>query len=216
MPQSFNIVSPDKLALILQCPLARAQRWNPALNQAMFEFGIITRRRAAHFLAQIGHESAGLSRLEESLSYSATRIIEMFGRRFTSAQALQYAHRPEAFGNRVYANRNGNGDEASGDGWRYRGRGPIQITGRSNYRHIGRLLGLPLEDQPHRVLEIETSARTAAAWWQDANCNPLADDNNTLGVSRRVNLGSATRNATPAGWPDRTARTERALKALGG
>jgi len=216
MTQAFNIVSPEKLALVLQCPAARALRWHPALNQAMFEFGVITRRRAAHFLAQVGHESTGLSRLEESLSYSATRIMEVFGRHFTPAQAARYAHKPVDFGNSVYAQRNGNGDEASGDGWRYRGRGPIQITGRSNYRHIGQLLTVPLEEEPDMVLEIDTGARAAAAWWQDAGCNALADDNNTLGVSRRVNLGSATRKATPEGLADRIARTERALKVLGG
>ena len=216
MQQPFRIVSADKLALILQCPAERAQRWHVALNDAMGESGIITRRRAAHFLAQTGHESIGLSRLEENLSYSAQRILDVFESRFTPVTAAKYAYKPEAFACRVYANRNGNGDEASGDGWRYRGRGPIQITGRGNYQRIGKLLGAPLEDQPGMVLEIDTGARAAAAWWKDAGCNGLADDNNTLGVSRRVNLGSAKSKLRPEGLEDRIARTERALKILGG
>ena len=216
MEQAFRIVSAEKLAMILQCPASRAQHWHAALNNAMGEFGIITRRRAAHFLAQIGHESGGLYRLEEDLSYSAPRMLEVFGRRITPVKAGQLAHNPRAFGNFIYANRNGNGDEASGDGYRYRGRSPMHITGLRNYVRIGKLIGIPLEAHPAKLVEIDIGARAAAAWWKDAGCNALADDNNTLGLSRRINLGSATRKATPAGLADRIARTERALKVLGG
>jgi putative chitinase len=203
------------LSQILMCPLALAQRWTAPLNEAMQRFEINTPRRIAHFLAQIGHESLSLQHLQENLSYSRKRIGEVFGRRLSEAEQPQYVRKPERLANRVYANRNGNRDEASGDGYRYRGRGPIALTGRDNYRRIGELLDLPLEDQPELLESPEVGALAAAAWWQDAGLNALADRDDLLGVSRRINLGSSTSKATPEGMADRTMRTSRALLVLG-
>ena len=115
------------LAQIMQCPVSRAQRWAGPLNAAMKRFGINTPVRAAYFLAQLGHESLSLSRTEESLSYSRDRLLEVFGRHVAHAEAAAFVHRPVKLGNRAYANRNGNGNEASGDGYLFRGRGPLLV-----------------------------------------------------------------------------------------
>jgi putative chitinase len=209
------MVTAEQLSQIMQCPLPRAQRWAPALNAAMLRFSITTKRRATHFLAQVGHESLSLSRIEENLSYSSKRLPEVFGKRIAPSEVSAFVANPEGLGNRVYANRNGNGNEASGDGYRYRGRCPVQITGRGNYAHVGRLIGQPLEQAPQLLLDVDIGAAAAAAYWKDAGLNTLADTGDVLAVSRRINLGSATAKATPEGMVDRISRTNRALQVLG-
>jgi len=209
------MVTAEQLSLIMQCPLPRAQRWAPALSAAMTRFGITTKRRAAHFLAQVGHESLSLSKQEENLSYSSKRLLEVFGKRIAPSEVATFVHAPEKLGNRVYATRNGNGNEASGDGYRYRGRCPIQVTGRGNYAHLGQLIGEPLEQQPQLLLDVDIGAAAAAAYWKDAGLNVLADSGDVLAVSRRINLGSASSRATPEGMTDRINRTTRALRVLG-
>jgi len=204
------------LAQIMQCPLPRAQRWAEPLNVAMKRFGINTPVRASYFLAQLGHESLSLSRTEESLSYSRDRLLEVFGKYVTPAEAAAFVRQPVKLGNHVYANRNGNGNEASGDGYLFRGRGPMQHTGRGNYRHIGGLIGQPLEEQPTLLIEPENGAMAAAAFWHDNRLNAYADQRDVLAVSRIINLGNVRSRATPNGMADRTARTNRALAALGG
>ena len=203
------------LAQIMQCPVSRAQRWAGPLNAAMKRFGINTPQRAALFLAQLGHESLSLSRTEESLSYSRDRLLEVFGRYVTHAEAASFVHKPTKLGNRVYAKRNGNGNEASGDGYLFRGRGPLQHTGRGNYRRMGQLIGQPLEEQPALLIEPEVGAMAAAAFWHDNGLNAHADRRDVLAVSRIINLGDARSRATPNGMADRTTRTTRALAALG-
>lgn len=209
------MMTPTQLAQSMQCPLARAQRWIAPLNAAMKRFGISTPLRAAYFLGQVGHESLSLSRVEESLSYSRERLLEVFGRHVAADEAAGFVHQPAKLGNRVYANRNGNGSEASGDGFVYRGRGPMMHTGRGNYRHIGQLIGQPLEEMPGLLLDPEVGAMAAAAFWHDNRLNTYADQRDILATSRVVNLGSARSRATPNGMADRTARTTRALAALG-
>lgn len=203
------------LAHIMQCPLPRAQRWASPLNEAMKRFGINTPVRAAYFLAQLGHESLSLSRTEESLSYSRERLLEVFGKYVTPAEAASFVHQPAKLGNRVYARRNGNGSEASGDGYLFRGRGPMMHTGRGNYRSIGQLIGQLLEDQPSLLIEPEIGAMAAAAFWHVNGLNTYADQRDVLAVSRIINLGNVRSRATPNGMADRTARTSRALAALG-
>lgn len=204
-----------QLAAAVQCPPARAVRWLSPLLRAMHRQGITTPRRAAHFLAQLGHESAGLSRLEENLNYSASRLLEVFEDHFSPTTAAQYAGQPERIGNRVYASSNGNGNESSGDGYRFRGRSPVHLTGRANYRWIGDLLSLPLEAQPDLATGVEVGADIAAAYWRGRGLNALADENDTLGVSRKLNLGRTDTRRLPNGWVDRAARTKRALAAFG-
>lgn len=198
----------QQLAAAVRCPIARATRWHPHLRSAMQRFGISTRARTAAFLAQLGHESGGLSRIEENLNYSGGRLLQVFERHFTVQQAQAYAHKPERIGSRVYASRMGNGDERSGDGYRYRGRGPIQITGADNYRWIGDLLGLPLLDQPDLLLELEHGAASAAAYWRGRGLNALADAGDILGMTKKINGGRH-------GLADRTDRWNGAKAALG-
>ena len=209
------VFTDQQLAASIGSPIARAARWTAPLYRAMTRCGITTRRRAVHFLAQIGHESAGLSRTEENLNYNAQRLREIWPSRFTAEQAASYARQPERIANRVYAKRMGNGQESSGDGWRYRGRSPIQLTGKDNYARMAELTGLPLVDMPALAIEVEEGALVAAAWWQANGLNVLADSGDILAVSRRVNLGTTKTNAKPHGLQDRIDRTRRAAAALG-
>src|SRR5690606_14488487 len=167
------------------------------------------------FLAQIGHESAGLSRLEENLNYSAGRLQEVWPKRFDAARAKTYARQPERIANYVYAGRGGNGSEASGDGWLYRGRSPIQLTFRGNYARMAELTGLPLLEMPSLAAEVEEGALIAATWWHANGLNRLADAGDVLAVSRRVNLGTIRTTRQPNGLADRINRTRRATAALG-
>lgn len=174
----------------------------------MQRFGITTAARAAAFIAQLGHESAGLSRIEENLNYNAGRLLEVFPSHFTPGTAADYARQPERIANRVYANRMGNGNESSGDGWRFRGRGLIQITGRDNYVWIGSMLDLPLAEQPQLLLDLDLAAASAAAYWRGRGLNALADAGDIVGITRRINGGRH-------GLADRTDRWHGARAALG-
>lgn len=204
-----------QLAAAVQCPIARATRWAPHLQRSMTRFGITTKLRAAFFLGQLGHESGGLSRIEENLNYSAARLLEVFDGYFNRENAAAYARQPQKIANRVYANRLGNGNEASGDGWTFRGRSPMQLTFRGNYAAIGELIGLPLVEQPQLAIELDVGADIAAAYWRSNGLNTLADANDVLGVSRKINLGTTKTKRLPNGLADRIERTKRAKAALG-
>src|SRR5438874_10983319 len=159
--------------------LARADEWAAALNAAMERFEINTPPRAAAFLAQIAHESGELQRLVENLNYTAARLCAVWPNRFATIEAARpYEKNPERLANYVYAKRLGNGDGASGDGWRFRGRGLIQLTGRGNYRSCGLAVMLPLEAEPQRLETPEAAALAAAQFWQSRGLNHLADDQN--------------------------------------
>ncbi|ROH93008.1 glycoside hydrolase family 19 protein [Stagnimonas aquatica] len=153
--------------------------WTAVLNSAMAEFQIASRAdRIAAFLAQIAHESGEMRRLVENLHYSsAKRICAVWPKRFpTEADAAPYVAQPEKLANRVYADRMGNGDAASGDGWRFRGRGLLQVTGRGTYKAVGTALGLPLTGNPDLLLQAGPAARSAAHYWRSNGLNELADD----------------------------------------
>lgn len=152
--------------------------WQPLLLSTMARFGIVTPVRVAAFLAQTAYESGEFRRLEENLSYSSKRIMEVWPRRFPTLQeAAPYAYEPEKLANRVYSGRLGNGDEASGDGWRYRGGGPIQLTGRSNFRAAEKETGHTLVAHPGQLREPGQPAADSAGWfWNMKGCNQLADD----------------------------------------
>jgi len=190
----------------------RATDWAPKIEAAAAAFGIDTPRALAMFIAQISHESANLRVLEEDLTYTQPeRIRAVFGpRRFpTTADAARFVCRPSALANFVYASRNGNGDEASGDGWRFRGRGPIQLTGRGNYAEAEAALGESLEAEPERATLPAVGAAIAAWFFAKAGCVEPARDGGTERVTRLIN-GPAL-----AGLEDRRARFERAMRAAG-
>lgn len=182
--------------------------WIKALNEAMERFEINTHHRGAAFLAQIAHESGELGRLVENLNYSAKRLMQVWPSRFsTLAKAQHYERNPEKLANYVYADRLGNGDEASGDGWKFRGRGLIQVTGRGNYQKAAKALGLALEQQPELLEQPGPAALSAAQFWQSHDLNEFADDRNNendaadfVTISIRINGGRAGLNERKRYW----------------
>lgn len=185
----------------------------------MAEFFINTPLRQAGFIAQLGHESLRFTRVVESLYYrDAERLAMIFRSDFDLnknrkiepselALAQQFVGRPEATANFVYANQGGNGPESSGDGWRYRGRGPIQITLKNNYRSCGQALGLDLLNNPDLLLEPVHGARSAAWYWYQHGCNAPADAANVVEVTRKI-------NPALVGLNDRAMLFEKARRAL--
>jgi putative chitinase len=159
--------------------IRNAPVWVAVLNEAAERFEINTTARLAAFLAQTAHESAELNRLTENLNYSAPGLVATWPKRFASVQlAQEYARNPEKIANFVYADRMGNGASATGDGWRYRGRGIIQLTGRGNYRSVGQALALDLETNPDLLVQPSAAALAAAFFWKSRGLNELADDRN--------------------------------------
>lgn len=196
------IITPIQLLRIApRCPDTIA--WSRALNEAMREFAIESKLQAAHWLAQLAHESTEFSRLVESLSYSTSeRIRDVWPTRMWlpstkeptcpsgKRDARGFVRAPVLLASYVYAGRNGNGAESTSDGFRFRGRGPIQITGRSNYARCGQALGLPLIEQPDLLTDPDVGARAAAWYWTDRKIGPLADANDIEAVTRKINGGT--------------------------
>ena len=151
--------------------------------------GINTPLRLAHFFSQISHES-GLKPISENLNYTAKRLWEIFPKYFPTTELCnKYQKNPESIANRVYANRMGNGNEASGDGWKYRGRGFIQITGKENYNSLCNDTGINCVDNPDCLLE-EANAMTSALWfWNKKGLNELADIDNIETITKKINGG---------------------------
>jgi putative chitinase len=179
----------------------------PFLNRTMVRYRIDTAVRMAAFLAQVGHESAGLTRFEENLNYSAEALKRVWPARFQGVDANAYARKPEKIANFVYADRLGNGGEATGDGWRYRGRGLIQITGKANYASMGKALSADFVGHPDLVLTPEYSCLTAGEYWGRNGLNNFADVGDFRGLTKRIN-GALT------GVDDRLQRWEAAKRVL--
>jgi putative chitinase len=186
----------------------KADALTQALNLAMGEAKINTPRRQATFIAQVAYESQGFSRFTENLNYRAERLLDVFGKYFTEDEAQEFAHQPEKIANRVYAGRLGNGDEGSGDGWRYRGRGLIQLTGKDNYREAGESLHLDLVGQPELAEGLEVSARVAAWYWTSRNLNSFADRGEFDTITKKI-------NGSLSGLKDRRAYYSKAREVLG-
>ncbi len=184
------------------------ERFLPHLNHYMINEGIITPLRKAHFLAQVAHESGDLNRLTENLNYSATALLNTFRKYFADREtAEKYARRPIDIANRVYGGRMGNGDEASGDGWRYRGAGAIQLTGKNNHKAFAVSVGKPLATVGDYLRSPEGAAHSAAWFWATNGLNKLADQNDLRGITRRINGGFN-------GLADRQERFQKMLKIL--
>lgn len=190
--------------------------WVTVLNGILDRFEIGTAARAAAFLAQIAHESGELNRMEENLSYSAARLVAVWPKRFLSVQsAAQYERNPRRLANFVYAKRMGNADAASGDGWQFRGRGLIQLTGRGNYRSVGQAIGLPLEITPDLLLEPMPAAMAACHFWKSRGLNELADDRNDDNDDEDFISITVAINGGRAGLTERRRYWDRAKAALG-
>lgn len=157
-----------------------------ALRSWLPAYEIDSPLRIAHFLAQVLHESGRLVHLEENLRYSSARLLEVFPKYFTPAKARAYAYQPRRIGSRVYANRLGNRNEASGDGYRFRGRGLIQITGRAHYRAFSEFVGVNVERSP-ALVATRFPVASAVYFWDQRALNLLADRDDLRAVTRQVN-----------------------------
>jgi putative chitinase len=181
------------------------------LNMICKTHGILdNHKRTAAFLAQVAHESGGFNFTRENLNYSAKALQSVFRKYFpTEKDALAYERKPEQIANRVYANRMGNGDEKSGDGWLYRGRGLIQLTGKDNYSRFAKSIDKKLEEAiPY--LETHEGAVASAAWfWTTNKLNTFCDRDDFVGLTRRINGGTN-------GLADRQHHYDLALKILQG
>lgn len=201
------LVSPERLQAFvprISAPVLNAMA--ATLETAMPQFGIDTPLEVAHFMGQASHESMGFTRLVESLRYTdPEHLDETFSlvRGRADASAL-ITKGPEAIANRVYAYRNGNGSEASGDGWRHRGRGLFQLTGRNSYERAARDLGHPYDTNPDLVAQPEGAALTALWFWKQNHCGGAALKDDVPAVTRIINGPSLV------GLQDRIALTARA------
>jgi putative chitinase len=194
----MNPITPDQLTRVIRTmgPVT-ARDAAAALNKWMPKFEINSRDRAGPFIAQALHESMGFTRMVENLDYTPEALVRVWPNRFTPATAALYgriesikkpANQP-MIANTAYANRMGNGSVESGDGWRYRGRGPGQLTGRDNYKVCGRALGLDLVTYPDQVAQLDTGVAAFAWFWRANGLNELADNVEINRISARVNGG---------------------------
>jgi putative chitinase len=163
-----------------------------AINFVLPQYGIDTPVRIAHFFAQILHESGNFRFKEENLNYSAQGLLAVFPKYFPNEGiANEYARKPGKIANRVYGSRMGNGDESSGDGWKYRGRGLIQLTGHDNYKACGTALNLDLLDNPDLLCQNPEVIVSSACWyWSNRNLNELADKDDILSITKKINGGT--------------------------
>lgn len=202
-------------------PIASA--WADPMTAAMAEFNINTPARQAMFLAQVLHESTMLTALSEDLHYKADTLLRLWPARFANGLAAQYgssaAHgaNPEMIANIAYADRMGNGDPASGDGWKYRGRGPLQATGYSMCEWLDHRLGTDLVNNPDQLAEDPVvGARAAAAIFSiEKGCLPYADRGDVVSVSGLINAGHVVPPAQINGLTERVALYKRLIGALG-
>jgi putative chitinase len=185
--------------------------WYDALCQILPEYEINTPQRVASFIAQCAHESGGFRFLQENLNYRATSLMKTWPRHFPTLEiAKQYERKPEKIANRAYANRMGNGDEASGDGWRYLGRGLIQLTGKNNYTFFAASVGIEDMDECAEYLgTFEGAIQSACFFWEQNKLNQWADNGDIVTMSKRINGGTI-------GMDDRIMKYNKALKILGG
>lgn len=211
------LISPITIGLLEAVTIrhALAVQWLPHISQAAHRYQIDTNpRRLAAWLATIAHESARLTALVENLNYSAEGLAATWPSRYAdmtgepNATARRIARHPEQIANLSYAGRMGNGSAGSGDGWRYRGRGLIQITGRDNYRASGNALHIDLITYPEQLESPFLAALSAAEWWCRHGCNELADTGDLAAVTRVVNGGLT-------GLDDRIRLYSAALRYLG-
>ena len=186
-----------------------AEQWHHALEQLLPDYSINTAPRIAAFIAQCAHESGGFRFVSENLNYKSDSLMKIFPKYFhTRELADQYAKKPEKIANRIYANRMGNGDEASGDGYKYRGRGLIQLTGKENYSWFAASLQISPEEATEYMATFEGAAQSACWFWETNNLNKEADANDIKTMTRKINGGFI-------GLDDRIKHYNHALHVLG-
>ena len=167
------------------------EQWLDALNETFARFDISTPIRQASFIGQCGHECGSFKVLEENLNYRAETLMKLWSKRFPTLEiANQYAKNPKKIANMVYANRMGNRDEASGDGYRFRGRGCIQLTGHANYFHAGKACDEDFVMNPDLVATPKYAAMTAGWFWSTHKLNQYADGSDFLMMTKKINGGT--------------------------
>ena len=179
--------------------------WHNALLDSLPEDMIESPSRIAGFLAQTSHESGKYKFLTENLNYSDKGLLKTFPKYFNESNVMEYARKPEAIANRVYANRMGNGDEVSGDGWRYCGRGLIQLTGKNNYQAFANSEQMNIEEVPDYLITYVGAVRSALWFWNKNNLNETADAGDLLMMTKKINGGTH-------GLAERTAEYKRILE----
>ena len=186
-----------------------ADHWFEALCQILPDYDINTPSRVAAFLAQTAHESGGYRAIRENLNYKAASLTKVWPRYFPTMEiALAYEKKPEKIANRAYANRMGNGPEESGDGWRYAGKGLIQLTGKDNYTRYAASTEQTLEEAAEHLTTFEGCVQSAAWFWEANNLNQYADNGDILTMTKRINGGTI-------GLEDRKKHYNHALHVLG-
>ena len=184
--------------------------WVDALNETFQRFDISTPVRQASFIGQCGHECANFKVLEENLNYRAETLMKLWKSRFPTIEiANEYARNPKKIANKVYASRMGNRDEASGDGYRFRGSGCIQLTGHANYFHAGQACGEDFVMQPDLVATPKYAAMTAGWFWNTHKLNQFADRQDFTLMTKKINGGTI-------GLDDRIKHINHALDILNG
>ena len=184
-------------------------KYLPWLNMTMLKYDINTPVRQAMFLSQIAHESGNFCHVSENLNYSVNGLRSVFGKYFPNDNlAAEYARKPEKIANRVYANRMGNAEESSGDGWKYRGRGLIQLTGKNNYTAFSLAADNNALLEPELVSEPELAVQSAGWFWDTNGLNALADTGDVRVVTKRINGGYN-------GLTDRSAKFGKLMIILG-
>lgn len=215
IPAPASVVTPKELLTASQlqeimprCPPNQLQVYTKAICIAMQEGQINTTQRIACFLGQIAHESNQLREWIENLNYSVKALMVTWPKRFPTVESAQpYANQPEKLANYVYANRMGNGDVASGDGFRFRGRSPLQLTGRNSYRSCGAYLGIDLENKPDLASGASIGFKISVWYWTSHNLNNLADIGDFVGITKAINGGTI-------GLAQREAFYKKALEVL--
>jgi putative chitinase len=191
-----------------------ADNWYDALCELLPKYGITSERRVAHFLSQCAHESGGFKTLEENLNYSAKSLRAVFGRYFgdaPKANADEYARNPEMIANRVYNDayrKYKMGNTQEGDGWRFRGRGLKQLTGRDNYTRFGKSIGMTAEEAAEYVATPAGAIESACWFWDTNNLNSIADTDDVVKMTKKINGGNI-------GLEDRQRRYKHAMQVLG-
>jgi putative chitinase len=186
-----------------------------AFNETFERFGILTPLQQASWIGQCGHECGNFKIMEENLNYRAATLLKLFPKTpkrawgFTPEEAAAYEKQPKRIANRIYSNRMGNRDEASGDGWRFRGSGFLQLTGHSNFYHAGKALGVDFVMEPELVRTPKYAAQTAGWFWQTHKINQHADGRDFVTMTKRINGGTI-------GLDDRIKHINQALAVLGG
>ena len=207
MSFTFNFTKEQLKDMIPKNPYV--DQWFEAISEILPEYEITTPQRVAAFLAQCAHESGGFVFLKENLNYKAASLRRVFPKYFPDdAIAAQYAGKGEMIANRVYANRMGNGPEESGDGWRYCGRGLIQLTGKNNYTFFAGSLDIPVEEASEYLQTFEGAVQSACFFWEQNKLNQWADAGDILTLTKRINGGTI-------GLEDRIKHYEHALHIFG-